>query len=67
MPAFDYTDVKLGARRDEANGVLVVAAVVDGVEIPVAAHKLGLYADQLDEAAKTRAASEPAPGESTAT
>lgn len=66
--AFDYTDVKLGARRDTENGVLVIAALVDGVEIPVAVHKLGLYSDQLDEAAKQRAAApETPPGSSTAT
>ena len=66
--AFDYTDVKLGARRDTENGVLVIAALVDGVEIPVAVHKLGNYSDQLDEAAKQREAAAAAkPGESTAT
>lgn len=65
--AFDYTDVKLGARRDEANGLLVVAALVDGVEVPVAVHKLGNYADQLNEAAKQREqAAADKPGESTA-
>ena len=66
MSGFDYTDVKLGARIDEANGVLVVAALVDGVEIPVGVHKLGHYSDQLAEAAAARSAAAPTPGESTA-
>lgn len=65
MATFDYTDVKLGARRDEENSVLVISALVDGVEIPVAVHKLGHYSDQLDDAAKQRQTSD-TPGESTA-
>lgn len=67
MADFDYPDVKLGARKDTANGLLVISALVDGVEVPVAAQKLGVYAEQLDEAAKTRAAQAASPpGESTA-
>jgi hypothetical protein len=65
VSAFDYTDVKIGARRDEATGRLVVSALVDGVEVPLVVQKLGLFSEQLDAAQKQRADAAQTPGTST--
>jgi hypothetical protein len=72
MKHYDYKDVKFVAHKDLEAGKLIVYAILDGVEVPIAAHKIGHYAHLLkagaekiaqEQAATPAIASVPAPSE----
>lgn len=69
MKSYDYKNLELVAHHEVAMGKLVVYALLDGVEVPIAAHKIGHFAHQLKEAAVKRVeaeqANEAAPGTAT--
>lgn len=54
MKTYDYNKVELVAHHDVAMGKLVVFALLDGVEVPLAAHKMGHYAHLLKEGREKR-------------
>lgn len=65
---YDHVDVPIVAYRDFDTGLLMISALLDGVEVPLAAHKDGHFRAQLDDAKEQLAAeaeadttAEPAP------
>lgn len=58
MKNYDYKSVSLVAHKELGMGKLVVYALLDGVEVPLAAHKIGHFAHLLKEAAEKKVESE---------
>lgn len=58
MKTYDYKGVPLVAHQEPGTGLLVVYALLDGVEVPIAAHKVGHFAHKLKEAHDQRVAAE---------
>lgn len=54
MKAYDYKDVELVAHHDKGMGKLVVYALLDGVEVPIAAHKFGHFGHKLEDGRTAR-------------
>lgn len=49
MKTYDYNKVELVAHHEVGMGKLVVYALLDGVEVPLAAHKIGHFDHLLKE------------------
>lgn len=54
MKTYDYKNVEFVAHVEKEAGQFVVYALIDGVEVPIAAHKIGHFAHKLKEGREKR-------------